>query len=324
MAGNSLGEHFVFYVYGAQGLLRQRVIDQIKSNVLKSQSAQLDIDVFYASEDDARKIVDCAKTVPFLVERRIILVKNFESADKEFKNYLKVYFESPSTFSILILESSDVKPQKDVISFSEIVKSIECNNLSRPELLKWIEGMFKKNNKIVSQSDVEIIASNIGSDLGLVEKSVESLCLYVGNSNKITRADIENIVGYSVEHTGFNLVDAIEKKDRKSAMFILRNLLKDVQVQKKPFELIGVLNWHYKRILSAKILLEKHNSDQAVVKRLNIPHFISERFIRQVKTLPRKKIEHIMRMLLEVDRGYKTGTLSDRDIESLVLNLTQP
>jgi DNA polymerase III delta subunit len=74
---------------------------------------------------------------------------------------------------------------------------------------------------------------------------------------------------------------------------------------KKPYEIIGLLCWHFKRILKAKALLSKGSTENAIGQLLRIPRRNARDFFTQVRSFSSDQIEKKMALLLETDLSIK-------------------
>ena len=105
------------------------------------------------------------------------------------------------------------------------------------------------------------------------------------------------------------------EQDASKAVGIVHSLM---SAGKKPYEIIGILCWHFKRILKAKALLSKGATEFSIGQMLRIPRRNAKEFFAQVRSFSDDEIRSRMETLLEADLNIKRPRYST----SLVMEFT--
>ena len=292
----------VFLFIGSEGYLKDKAIKDLSSSVLGGSSRDLNYKVFYGAESDSREILDYAATMPFLAEKRVIIVKDFDELSEECKSRLISYIEKPLKSTCLILET---KGDSVLKKYSRISRHVNIQYFKDPEnskLLAWIKKSVTAKGKSIEDQAAEALKELQGKNLLSLTQEIDKLAAFVGERSLITVKDIEELVGKSLVASAFDLIDAVEKKDINLAMKIVSDLM---MTGKRPYETIGLLCWHLKRLLRAKILQARGEPDSVIANLLRINRRYYNEFFRQAKGISIPQIKSKMAILLEADLDIK-------------------
>jgi DNA polymerase III delta subunit len=131
---------------------------------------------------------------------------------------------------------------------------------------------------------------------------MDKLASFVGDNDTITGEDVEKVVGRALFSSAFDLVWAVGSGRTKAAVNMVSDL---VSSGRKPHEIIGILCWHLRRVLKARMLKAGGSSDSNVVHDAGISEIYFDEFIRQVRHFDIPNIKSMMEVLLEADCDIK-------------------
>jgi len=127
----------------------------------------------------------------------------------------------------------------------------------------------------------------------------------------------------TVTYKGFDLVDALSQKDAKRALEIFA-FLYEREVQAVP-EILGVLNWHFKRLWDLKRWSESGLKTNEMMSRLRIPYPFFERALRSAHALSKLQLERIVHELFRLDWDIKQGNVEEKvAVETFLVTLCSP
>jgi len=228
-------------------VLAERAVDKIVEAYVEPSLKDLTYSVFYADETSVAQIVQEAQTLPFLAERRVIVVRNAErynamSGDKKSSLYpLIEYLDSPSDATLLLLIASKAdKRKKFYKGCQKAGEIIECPQLTDAELAEWICGEVTRLEKQIERSAVDEVMHRAGDRLGDVLNAISLVAMYIDDQPKITLKDVIAACTDVAEESVWALTDAIAASDTKSALRILYQLF---DLGKSPDEIMGLINW---------------------------------------------------------------------------------
>jgi len=228
-------------------LLADRAAERITSLFVDPSLRDLAYSTFYADEVAPGEIVSEAQTVPFLAERRVILVRSAErynlmSGEKKSPlTPLIGYLNAPSEFTILMFISGDVDKRKRFYKACEAAgEIIECPQLSDSELARWIADEAARNGKRLAAAASRELVARAGMRLGDINNALQLVCSYVGERDEIREADVVTACADVAEETVWTLTDAIADSNSKKALHALNDLL---EIGKSADEIMGIINW---------------------------------------------------------------------------------
>ncbi len=267
------------------------------------------------------EVFDELRTLPFLAEKRVVLLKNADSFVTQNREILERYFKDPSTSGILILTlktfRSNTKLYKILNKTGKHIKISEPKSWKIPSMV--IEHAKKKYEKIVTKPASELLVELAGDELAVVYSELEKLVLYVDKEPKITERHVTDIVGNNRFFNVFAVIDAATAGKSAEAVDRLRRMFEEDRSAE--YTSVGAFAYHFRKMFTAKTLLDKGLPQNEVSKRLRI--FGSRKQIfTQLRKLRLKHIGNMICELAEIDYGIKTGRANARvAIEQLVTRL---
>jgi DNA polymerase III, delta subunit len=311
----------VFLFAGKEKYLKERAISELRARSLDSSSGELDYKVLHGSDTSADEIINSAGTMPFFSSKRLIVVKDFDSLSKEDAAKVAAYIKNPNQHTCLIIDTDDGSILEDYPSISGYAKVLRFAPLSDNELYGWIKKYLSIQGKTIEDDALDILKESKGSDILSLSRELDKLTTFIDKRKNITKDDVEALVGKSVVASAFDIASAIGDKNASKAISIVHELASS---GKKPYEIIGILSWFFKRILKAKLMLEAGDTESSVTQKLRINRRSVEEFFTQVYSFSAQDIESKMKVLLDADLGikrprYSTSLIMDFAIMKLCL-----
>jgi len=297
----------VIFLVGDEKYLKEKAVSEIKSALLDSACGELDYKVLHGAETSADEILDCASTIPFFSSKRLVVVKEFQKLSKEDTPRLISYIKNPSKHTCLVFDLEDDDILEKDPSLNKHVKVLKFTDLTDLEISKWITRYLSSKGKGIEEDALEILKELQGGNLLNLSHEVDKLVTFIGSRHEITKDDVEALVGKSFVVSAFDIADAVGSRDTSRAIEIVYELLES---GKRPYEIVGLLSWHFKRIVKAKMLLSKGRTEYSVTQDLRISRKNSFAFFTQVQSFSMDDISSKMEMLLEADLGIKRARYS--------------
>lgn len=308
----------VYVFFGEEELLKEKALKELKASVLKADTVNLD--TFYGQNAQGRDIISCARTLPYFSEKRLVVLRDPQDLTDDDNLLVLNYIKNPTKTTVLAICFDDESYFKKYIKPLGVLVSVK--NFKAPdagELDDWTKKEFARSGKTIKPDAALLLKENIGNDLSILASEIEKLIVYTGKRQAIEKKDVEELVGKSHIQTGFELTDAISKKNSAKALEILHGLFKS---DKKAPEIIGILGWYLRRLQKAKELLKQNAPSVVISERLRMPQWLMNDFIRQVNAMPERTIEKSLSLLLDCDIDIKTSKAKEEQaVEILVCGL---
>jgi len=340
-------------------------IDKVKSNDIKSvylfygeEEYLIDYSVRFAKEHfidvnfeslnyttldgeiiELSKIVDACETLPFMSEKKIVVIKDFpyliksRTRSEGFKETdvksLSDYILKLDTYVCLIftIKHNDVNKSSSLYkAINKVGDVIEFNKLKGKDLNLWVEKKFNSFNKTISKSNINYFIqqsyyfdSNNQKTLYDLENEINKICNYKPEDREITKDHIDHIMSKSLEMNVFNLLSSISNKNGEMAL----KLFNEIYMANHPvLHILYMIVRQLRNMLNYKLLKEKGYSDSDINKKMNISKFELQKISVQSSNFTVNQLEKAMFYCLETDNNLKSSNMDERlALEMLITNL---
>ena len=301
----------VYLFVGEEDHLKEKALRALKGSLLGEGTAELNYNVFYGNDSSAKEILDCAMTLPFLGERRLVVVKRADKLKQDDKKLLAAYTAKPQTTTCLVLSTEDELFLGDTSSLSGDIGIMRFDRIPPFKLSSWIKETASVHGKTIDEDAIELLTEIFAnSDQGILEKEIEKLVSFVGTRSQISAADVEALTGKGLVNSTFDLADAIGRRDAKNALRIFGNLFATAIPRYK--DVVGLIAWHLKTLLRGRLLLEKGWNEFAIIRYLKIPTRLKKDFLSQLKISRTEELASKLEILLYADLDMKIGRMDQR------------
>lgn len=331
---NNLKQVYIFY--GNEKYMIKWITSNLKEKYITKSFESLNYVVTDAKEVNVENILDACETLPFMDERKIVVVENASvilnnKAEDVGKNEKLInYFKNPCKSTILIFKLSDEKidnRKKIIKEIKKIGLVINFTKLERDELKKWLLKILKKNKKKITSKCVDYFIESTGyleygnnKTLYDLENEILKLINFVGDKEHITEEDVDKVIIKSIENNIFKLVDNIGYKNSKKALSILNDMVLDNSPL--PMILFMIIR-QFRLLLRCKLLFERGYTDYDIAKKVGVQSFVIKKLLKQCKNFSCKELEDILVKCLNLDKSVKSGQLDNRlALEMLFINVS--
>lgn len=310
----------VYLFYGDETYLRDIYVERFIELIPKG-SRDFNIDIFDGSEVGIDSVIGAAMSLPFLSERRMVIVKNAgffkarrkgkgtdEDGDEKTSDAdkpLLAYLENPLETTCLIFCADSVdKKRKTYKSVEKNGQVVEFASLKGRDLNEWIDQRSRKLGKIMEPQAIAELITSIGSDLRQLNMEIEKLVCYADNLPKITAVDVNNLVSRTVESSIFDLVDAVAEKRYRSAVKMAREM---VFLGEPVIKIVFMIARQFRLLLMAKDLIGQGYSEKAVASQLQIHPYVAQKCIKQARSFKIEELKKDLEKILDADASIKGG-----------------
>lgn len=279
-----------YLIQGEDILLYDKALELIK----KACHIELEEFNFTKFDDDNFKtdvVMDTLETLPFVGEKKIVLLKNLTKIPEDFKKKLNAYLKAPQPSICLVIFDF-------FNNFNFIIsEKVSAKRLDEVSLGKIVEAELEKAGKSIQKEATVLLLSYCCDYYSLIANELEKLKNI--DNDVITKKDIENMVTKETEFSVFELSEALSKKDANKAVELLSLMEKDT----KTFSLI--LN-HFRRMFFVAISKE---SDIELSKLLSVKEYAITKARALGKNFSKIQLKNIYELLSEVDFYIKNGQM---------------
>ncbi len=257
----------IYLIYGSD--IEFAINKEIK-NALKENS--INVDEFAATSYEypnasIQEIVDDCLTIPFLTDKKGIIVKNCSFLNKETNDVkpLIEYVKSPSNTTVLILiYKGSINEKLEVVEeIKKVAKLCKINEISAKEWPQVINQLINQYNLEIDDDAREEFINRTSGNLDRVLKQLSKLKMFNGF---ITKEIVVSMVDRPLEDNMFGMVDALLDGKIDEAIKIYN----DLKIQNTdPIILVSGLATQFRFLYQVKHLHEQGYNNDEVAKELD-------------------------------------------------------
>ena len=215
----------VYYLMGDEPYYIDKIADYIAEHALQPEERDFNQTILFGSDVNASQISDLARRYPMMAERQVVIVK--EAQNIKNTEALERYFSLPMASTILVMCHKNGKIDGRKTAYVKAIKSagvmFESAKLKDRDLPGFIENYLKARQVKIDNKSVQMIAENIGADLSRLVGELDKVILSLPEENRVvTPQTVEDQIGVSKEFNGFELRDAIVRRDVYKANQIIK------------------------------------------------------------------------------------------------------
>jgi DNA polymerase-3 subunit delta len=298
----------MFYIFhGDDEHSKREYLSQLQEKLGDMALVELNTTRFDGRSLSFSALQHACESVPFLSDRRLVIVDDLLLNKPEYLDELVLYVEKlPATTRLVFWESRLLKKNHPLIllaqqsdqGYVKLFKRLEVR-----ELPQWIQHRISERGGRISSRAAHMLAINVGNDLALLDNEIEKLVLYKG-AEQIEVDDISLLCPFVAEASIFDLVDALGSRHRRTAAELLQSKIADGT---DPGRLFYMITRQYRLLIQAKELAVSDSRPDEISRVLNIPAFVASKLIQQSQNYSLEQLEQIYAHLLDMDVGVKTG-----------------
>jgi DNA polymerase-3 subunit delta len=278
----------VYLIVGDDEAEMSQVANAI-AGLVEDELRAFNLERLYASDKSVTPscIVQAARTLPMLGDRRVVLVLRAErilkpkrrgkavevdddagsGADEEAEpasdlDAIEEYVKSPEPLNTLVFVAADVDRQRKVYkALQKHATIVECwglrgskdaKGLDLRQVAREAEALVKQAvsgaGQQIDPAAARLLAQRAGADISTLRADVERLLLYAAGKPKITLQDVQEVVSGETSQDDWAVTNAIARGDTADA---LRHLGLALESGGVSYQILGQLAWFVRDKLTA-------------------------------------------------------------------------
>ncbi len=295
--------------------LAERAAERLARALVPPENRDFAYGAFYADETEPAAIVNEAQTVPFLSERRVVLVRNAERYNTESQAGPMIsYLESPSDITVMLLISDKIdKRTKFYKACAKSGEVVECPALNEREAIQWLLREAREQGCAINHDAAQELVRRAGTRLSDVNNALTIVINFLGkDSSPITAETVLAATADVAEDEIWALTDAIAASRAGDALTVLRRL---TDLGKHPDEVIGTINW----LLKSAYAVAKTDGEPSISR------FVAEKVRPLAAKLGVPKLRDAFALCTYTQFSMRnTGVNAALALELLVVKLAAP
>ena len=300
-------------------------LKELESKFGSVNFGEMNINKFDGADLTFDKLVKSISAVPFLAEKRLIIIKNFlRDGDDKLKEYVNEnYSKFPQSSVVLLVEEGEVK--KTLSIYKKLAKSdlvVHFPLRKGYELEQWLIQVAKEETIKIQLPAVKKLIATAGNNGWRLTNELKKLDLYRLSLGKgeIENVDIENMVEGETDPNIFDFIDALGARDSRLALSHLGELLKS---GKNENYILTMIVYQFRNMMVVQDLVTRGVSRSLVAKEAELHPFVAGKTLSLLKTFDLPMLHRIYYRLMQTDLDIKTGRVEPRlGLEKLLADLT--
>lgn len=213
----------IYLLHGTQSYLRLRYSRQLAERFVQSGDT-MNLTHFYGASTDLHEVISLAQTMPFLSEKRVIVLEEtglFAKTCEELADFIP---EIPETCVLIFSEEKADERLKQTRAAASQGTVAKFSKLSDEELQKWVLGRLAREHRPITKSALDLFLSRCTDDMWQIENDLEKLISYTFGKDGIRDDDVEAVCAALAEDKIFLMIDAMLDGDTKKALGFYKDL----------------------------------------------------------------------------------------------------
>ena len=306
----------VYILYGEEAYLRSQYKDKLKKALL-GDGDDMNFHYFEGKNISQGEVIDLAETMPFFAQRRVIVLENSGLMARGGEE-LAAYLGDPAqTAYFVFVEQSVDKRSRLYKAATARGRAIEFTAQDEAVLKRWILGFLKKENKNITERDLNFFLDKTGSGMDNIRGELEKLFCYCMGRDVITAQDIEAVCTRQVSSQIFDMIDAVAQKKQKTALDLYYDLL---TLKEPPMRILFLITRQFNLLLQVKELKNKGYDAKAIGGKVGLAGFIARKYVTQAARFREEDLRRALTDCVETEEAVKTGRMNDvMSVELLIV-----
>ncbi|NGM81857.1 DNA polymerase III subunit delta [Paenibacillus sp. 7124] len=305
----------IYCLYGSEKFRMNEFAAFLESELIAKEDRDFAVVPFDLSETPIQAVVEEAETVPFMVPRKLLVVRDAslftagkDNAKLEHRpEVLQEYLSSPAEFSVIVflVNSDKLDERKKIVKALKSAGTVLAfNPLGAEELLRWVEKGIRDRGSEAAPGAAEALIASAGTGLQGLSAEMDKLCLFAGPGGTVDSAAIESLVPRGTEQNVFTLVEDIANLRLDRAVGTLHELLKQ---REEPIKIAALIARQFRIILQVKDLSSQSYTQGQIASQLGLHPYAVKLAGEQARKFRGEQLREILSLLADLDFQMKTG-----------------
>ena len=296
-----------YLLYGQEAYLLKQYKDKLLKG-LNPNDDTMNASYFEGKGINPKQLIDLGETMPFLAERRIIVIEDsgfFKGQCESLPEYLD---EVPEYLNIIFVESEIDKRSRMFKVVSKVGRVTEFTTQDEHRLREWVLRKLGREGKKITGRNMELLLSKTGNDMGNIDKEVEKLLCYTMEHEEITATDIEAICTTQISNKIFDMIRAMSEKQQGKVLKLYYDLL---ALKEPPLRILALMARELNLILLGKELYENGYGPNEMAKKMGIPSFVVRNYQKLAGQYKSKQLKEALEEFISTEEDIKDGHIND-------------
>ena len=320
------GRLYIFH--GEEVFLLRHYFDQMKKHLVEELTESFNYHKFNSENFQLQTFVDSVEGFPMMAEHTFVHVDEvdlFKLPEGEREKLTEVFSDIPDWCTVVFTyETVAWKPDKRQKKFWDAINKaamvVEFAKQNQRELVAWVSRHFLARGKRISNDLCAYLIEITDGTMTSLSGEILKICAYSG-ADEIKKSDIDAVTEPVLDAVVFQMTDLLSEGKYGQALVKLQQLLK---MQQEPIQILGAVGGHFRRISTARTLLDHGRSASELAKLYGLQDYPARKSMDAARRFRPEFCKRAVGLVLETDYKMKTSyDDQERLLEMLILQLAQ-
>ncbi len=316
----------LYFFWGEETFLMNHYLEQLKKLLLDPLTESFNFHRFNGENFSLREFADGVESLPMMAESTLVQVEDVDpfKLDENSRKKLAELFQDIPDYCTVVFTYLTVpwKPDKRMKKLWESIdgRDVEFARQEEQDLIPWVGRHFHARGKRISPQLCQYLIGLTDGTMTFLSGEIAKICDFSG-AEEIVKADIDTVTEPVLDAVVFQMTDFLSLGQYRQALEKLSELLK---MQEEPIAVLGAIGSSFRRIGTARRLLDRGRDSYALQKLCGLPDFVARKTMNSARRFTPAYLKKASELILETDYRMKTSyDDSRRLLELLVLTLSQ-
>jgi DNA polymerase-3 subunit delta len=209
----------VYLIYGRQPLRLDQALHRLKARFKEVGDLDFNMQTFRGESSHAEDIIAACNTMPFMSERRLVVVRDVDKLSKPDLETLAAYARDPSETTTLVLVGEKVDKRTALYAaVDKLGGTAEYAAPKKSEFPAAVIEMFAAQGRSVGRDAAEMLVAAAGYDLARLSSEVDKVIAFAGEARTLSRDEIEDVMSSTASTSVYELLDALGSRDPRATL----------------------------------------------------------------------------------------------------------
>ncbi len=326
MSDEGDGDPPVWLVKGEDPAVVAQAAHRLVADLVGDGDASLSVEEFggaAADQLDVGAIVDACTTPPFLVERRVVVVRDAGRLTAADAARMADYLANPlPTTVVVLMAGGGAVPASLSRAASRHGRVLDASVGTGRARSQWMADQVRQGPVRLDATALAGLSDHLGEDVGRLAGLLDALAAAYGSEAPITAEQLQPFLGEAGSTPPWELTDAIDGGDMATALGALRRML--TGGGSHPLVVLAILHRHYRQLLRLDGSGATGPEEAAELLGLR-SSFPARKALAQSRRLGSARIGRAVKLLADADLAVRgtSGLPEDVVLEVLVARLSR-
>jgi DNA polymerase III subunit delta len=267
-------------------------------------------------------VVDACLTPPFLIDRRVVVVRDAGRLLTADVPRLVAVVEDPLPTTVLVLVGGGgTVPAPLVKAVKAKGQVIDVTTSKAGERKAWLHDHVRQGPVTLEPAAEDLLGRHVGEDLGRVEGLLGALSAAYGEGARVSVDDLAPYLGEAGTVPRYELTDAIDRGEPGRALVVLHRMLGTGSLA--PMQILATLHGHFSNMLALDG--DDISGEREAAEVLGTAPFVAKKALEQSRRLGSARIGEAINLIAKADLAVRgeSGLGAELVVEILVARLAR-